>query len=53
MGVEKRHECTGEYPVALQCSECSTGFWTDELTANDCPNCGFVSMTPRQVPSHE
>ena len=36
----------GDHPVELLCEDCEATFWTDETMGNDCPECGFMSMTP-------
>ena len=46
MGVKTQSDCPGDAPLEMQCAECDDTFWTDETMLNDCPDCGFQSMTP-------
>ena len=46
MGVQTEADTDGDAPLEMYCDECDGTFWTDETMANDCPDCGFQSMTP-------
>jgi len=45
MGVQTQSETDGDAPVEMYCEHCEDTFWTDETMLNDCPECGFQSMT--------
>lgn len=47
MAYRDKSDCQGDYPVELECinDRCANDtFWTDEQSANDCPECDVISM---------